>query len=233
MFGDHDGSLTVLALSGTEELSRPFRYEVDFTGEDLDLESAPMARVHLRIEDPGGQVRHLDAACASIAFAPLAADDREVRMRFRAVLVPAGTLLLGHRKGFSIHQKRSVTDIVKRVWQDCGLDGAWLDVSALQASYPARDFCCQYDETEWDFLSRLLEDEGICFAFRHAEDAHVLELHDTSANVPELQDEALPFKADPLGESGGRAVVGLAPTGAHLATKVVLSDSTSSAPAAP
>jgi type VI secretion system secreted protein VgrG len=224
VFGDHDGPLTVLALRGTEELSRPFRYEVDFTAEDLDLEAAPMARVHVKIEDPGGQTRHLDAACASIGFVPLAADDSEVRMRYRAVLVPAGTLLLGQRKGFRIHQKKSVPDIVKKVWQDCGLDGGWLDVSALQGSYPARDFCCQYDETEWDFLSRLLEDEGIAYGFRHSEDTHVLELHDTSADVPELQDEPLPFKADPLGESGVSAVWDWRSTARLRPGKVVLND---------
>ena len=151
-FGDHDGPLTVLALRGTDELSRPFRYELDFTAEDLDLESAPMSRVHLRIEDPDGQVRHLDAACESVAFVPVTADASETQMRFRAVLVPAGTLLLGLRKGFRIHQGKSVPEIVKTVWQDCGLDSAWLDVSALQGTYPSRDFCCQYDETEWDFI---------------------------------------------------------------------------------
>ena len=223
-FGDHDGPLTVLALRGTEELSRPFRYEADFTAEGLDLEAAPMARVHLKIEDPGGQVRHLDAACASIGFVPLAADDSEVRMRYRAILVPAGSLLLGHRKRFRIHQKKSVPDIVKKVWQDCGLDGAWLDVSALKASYPLRDFCCQYDETEWDFLSRLLEDEGIAYAFKHTENAHVLELHDRSADVPELLDEALPFKADPTGESAGDAVWDWRSTARLRPGKVVLSD---------
>ncbi len=224
VFGDHDGPLTVLALRGIEELSRPFRYEVDFTAEDVDLEAAPMARVHVKIEDPGGQTRHLDAACASVGFVPLAADDSEVRMRYRAVLVPAGTLLLGHRKGFGVHQKKSVPDIVRKVWQDCGLDGGWLDVSALQSSYPARDFCCQYDETEWDFLSRLLEDEGIAYTFRHTEDTHVLELHDTSADVRELQDEALPFKADPLGESSGSAVWDWRHTARLRPGKVVLSD---------
>jgi len=205
-FGDHDGSLTVLALRGVEELSRPFRYEVDFTAEGLDLESAPLARVHVKIEAPGGATRHLDAVCESVAFVPLAADDSEVRMRHRAVLVPGAALLLGYRKGFRVHQKKSVPQIVEAVWKKGGLDTGWLDVSALQGSYPARDFCCQYDETEWAFLSRLLEDEGIAYTFRHTEDAHVLELHDTSADVPELLDDALPFKADPLGESAGDAV---------------------------
>ena len=205
-FGGHDGPLTVLALRGGEELSRPFRYELDFTAENLDLESAPMARVHVRIEDPGGPTRHLDAACQSIAFVPLEAKDSETRMRYRAVLVPAVGLILGHRRGFRIHQKKSVPQIVQRVWQDSGLDPSWLEISALQASYPARDFCCQYDETEWDFLGRLLEDEGIAYVFRHTEDAHVLELHDNSADVPALLEEALPFKADPLGESAGSAV---------------------------
>jgi type VI secretion system secreted protein VgrG len=205
-FGKHDGPLTVLALRGTEEISRPFRYELDFTAENLDLEAAPLSRVHLRIEDPGGAVRHLDAVCQSIAFVPLAADDTETRMRYRAVLVPAALVVLGHRHGFRIHQKKSVAKIAQRVWQDCGLDAAWLEVSALQASYPARDFCCQYDETEWDFVSRLLEDEGIAYVFRHTEDAHVLELHDRSADLPTLVDEPLPFKADPLGESSGSAV---------------------------
>ena len=180
--------------------------------------------MHVKIEDPAGQTRHLDAVCESVAFVPLAADDSEVRMRYRAVLVPGAALLLDHRKGFRIHQKKSVPEIVEAVWKKVGLDTAWLDTAALQTSYPARDLCCQYDETEWDFLSRLLEDEGIAYTFRHTEDAHVLELHDTSASVPELLDEALPFKADPLGESGGNAVWDWMHTARLRPGKVVLSD---------
>ncbi|HET6983434.1 MAG TPA: type VI secretion system tip protein TssI/VgrG, partial [Myxococcaceae bacterium] len=223
-FGDHDGPVTVLALRGIEELSRPFRYELDFTAESLDLEAALLARVHVKVEDPGGPTRHVDAACESIAFVPLAADDSEVRMRYRAILVPASTLILGHRKGFRIHQKKSVPQIVQAVWETCQLDPAWLDLSALQGSYPARDLCCQYDETEWDFVSRLLEDEGIAYVFRHTEGAHVLELHDRSADVPELLDEALPFKADPIGESGGNAVWGWRHDARLRPAKVTLSD---------
>jgi len=50
----------------------------------------------------------------------------------------------------------------------------------LNDSYEKRDYCVQYRETDFNFISRLLEEEGICYFFEHDEEKHTLILADAS-----------------------------------------------------
>src|SRR5688572_9565808 len=60
-----------------------------------------------------------------------------------------------------IFQQKSVPDILKAVL-------AGLSVSfELQGTYQPRDFCSQYRESDFDFASRLMEEEGILYFFKH------------------------------------------------------------------
>lgn len=224
VFGDHAGPLTVLALHGVEELSSPFRYLLDFVGQDFDVAAAPASRVHLHLSQPVGGERHLDAVCESISFVPVPMDAGEHLTRFRAVLVPGGALVLSLRRGFRVFQQKSVVEIAQKVWKDAGLNGDSLDVAKLQGKYPSRELCCQYDESEWDFICRLLEDEGIFFAFRHDSDGHVLELRDASADVEALDLDTLSFNAEPRAAFESRMVWEWETTAELCVAKVQLTD---------
>ena len=48
----------------------------------------------------------------------------------------------------------------------------------IQGTYPTREYCVQFSETDFAFISRLLEDEGIWYYFDHAEDKHTLVITD-------------------------------------------------------
>jgi type VI secretion system secreted protein VgrG len=72
-----------------------------------------------------------------------------------------------------IFQGKSVPDIVKLVWQDSGLPTDRIDFR-LKESYPAVEYCVQYRETDLDFVSRLLEEEGIFYFFEHSDKKHLL-----------------------------------------------------------
>jgi hypothetical protein len=69
-----------------------------------------------------------------------------------------------------IFQNKSVPDIVKQVLQDSGLPTDRFDFR-LKESYPAVEYCVQYRETDLDFVSRLLEEEGIFYFFEHSDTA--------------------------------------------------------------
>ena len=81
-----------------------------------------------------------------------------------------------------IFQNKSVPDIIKRVFADLGFTDYRDDTTA---TYAARDYCVQYNETAFDFVSRLMEDEGIFYFFEHADGKHTLVLaDDASAHKP-------------------------------------------------
>lgn len=77
-------------------------------------------------------------------------------------------------------QQLTVVDIVKDVLGPFGAIE-----TRLTTTYPQRDFTCQYQETDFAFASRLLEEEGIFYSFKHEDGTLTLVLADTLVNAPE------------------------------------------------
>ena len=74
-----------------------------------------------------------------------------------------------------IFQKQSVPDIIKAVFRDLG----YTDFKEkLSRTYTTWDYCVQYRETDFNFVSRLMEQEGIYYYFTHENSKHDLILAD-------------------------------------------------------
>ncbi len=74
--------------------------------------------------------------------------------------------LLTLRSNVRIFQKKNTVDIIKQVLKDAGISPKKYSFTT-QTSYSIRDYCVQYRETDYDFISRLMEEEGIYFFFDH------------------------------------------------------------------
>ncbi|MBW2737600.1 MAG: type VI secretion system tip protein VgrG, partial [Deltaproteobacteria bacterium] len=95
---------------------------------------------------------------------------------YTATMVP-WFWLLTRTADSRIFQKLSVPDIVEKIFTE----KEFLDYKLLlNDSYEKRDYCVQYRETDFNFISRLLEEEGICYFFEHEEKKHTLILADAS-----------------------------------------------------
>jgi type VI secretion system secreted protein VgrG len=97
-------------------------------------------------------------------------------------LVP-GLWKLSQTRGCRIFQDMTTRDIVDRV-----LDGAGLTAQAtrwhLTRALAPRPYCVQYRESDLDFVSRLLEEDGIYYSFEHGASDHTLVLADDVAGCP-------------------------------------------------
>ncbi len=111
---------------------------------------------------------------------------------FRAELVPE-VWLLTHRYNSRIFQQTSTNDIIIKVLTDAGVASDRFDLSQLKGEYTPRDYCVQYRETDYNFIARLMEEEGIRWYFRQAEDAHVLVLADSGDYAAIEGDADLPY----------------------------------------
>src|SRR5208282_303386 len=81
-----------------------------------------------------------------------------------------------------IFQEKSVPDILEEVFKGHGFNDYQLNLSA---SHSQREYCVQYRETDFNFVSRLMEQEGIYYFFEHQEDKHTMVLADSiSAHNP-------------------------------------------------
>jgi len=90
-----------------------------------------------------------------------------------------------------IFQDQTVPDIVKKVLQDHAIADFEFK---LFRSYKPWVYCVQYRESDFNFIARLLEHEGIYWYFEHSDGAHKLILVDSaSAHDPVPAPEALPY----------------------------------------
>jgi type VI secretion system secreted protein VgrG len=94
-----------------------------------------------------------------------------------ATVVP-WTWLLTRTTDCRIFQKMTGPEIVEKVFTDNGFRDYSLK---LQGNYSKRDFCVQYQETDFNFISRIMEEEGIYYFFEHEDGMHTMVLADASA----------------------------------------------------
>ncbi|HEX2830701.1 MAG TPA: type VI secretion system tip protein TssI/VgrG [Burkholderiales bacterium] len=91
-----------------------------------------------------------------------------------------------------IFQKKSIPDIIEEVFADHAVADYELD---LKGQYSPWEYCVQYRETDFNFVSRLMEQEGMYYYFRHAEGRHTMVITDSiSGHGPFAGYETLPYQ---------------------------------------
>ena len=163
--------LLLTRMTGTEQLSRPFRFDLEMVSSDagLDPDRILGKSVTLRFTHTDAS-KHRFFNGIVTEFAHVGYDQNF--HRYRAVLRPT-LWLLTRRSDCRIFQKKSVTDIVNAVYKDAGGGDITMSVSG---THPTWEYRVQYGESDFDFISRLLEHEGIFYYFEHHEDRHELVL---------------------------------------------------------
>ncbi|MWV10775.1 type VI secretion system tip protein VgrG [Pseudomonas sp. R-28-1W-6] len=173
----HD--LQVLEFKGFEALSQPFVFTLELVSEqpDLDLEGLLHQRAFLALSSQGNGIH------AYIHQAGRGESGKRLT-RYQLVLRPQ-LAYLAHRTNQRIFQQLSVAEIIASILQEHGIvQGAYQ--FQLGASYPKRDYCVQYDESDLHFVQRLCEEEGIHYHFQHSPDGHVLVFADDQTAFPRL-----------------------------------------------
>jgi type VI secretion system secreted protein VgrG len=182
------GAVAVARFVGQEALSAPFVFDIDLLPSDdeaLDLGKLLDGEGLLHLRSPGGE-RWVHGVVAR-------ADDLgEVNGNplHRVRLVPR-LWRLGLTQRSRLFQGKTVPEIVAAVLDE----GHVAHRLCLSSNYPARDVCVQYRESDLNFVSRLLESEGIFYFFEHEPDGHVMVLGDTPRVHPPISGEhVLPFR---------------------------------------
>ncbi len=170
-------ALLLLGFNGAEGISQLFRFDLDLAAEDPGRISFPALlgrRITIRLSMPAGKSRYFNGICARLAQGMASPHATSYRME----VVPAAWLLT-QRAQSRIFQNISVPEILRKLFAD--VPDMTFD---LAGSYQARDYCVQYRETDFNFASRLMEEEGIAFFFRHRNDAHEMVVTDRGTFPP-------------------------------------------------
>jgi len=164
-------SLRFRSMTAMEEISRLFEFQVIALSKDPDISADDMlgTNVAVSVEVAEGSKRWFHGIVA--AFGIEGVDGRHFSYR---ITVRPWAWLMTRSADVRIFQDKSAVQIVEQVFGEY----ASTFVNDLKGTYAARTYCVQYRETDFNFVSRLLEEEGIFYYFRHGEDKHELVLAD-------------------------------------------------------
>jgi type VI secretion system secreted protein VgrG len=162
--------LLLETYTGQEGISQLFSFELELLSDDGRVDFAALLgrKIHFGVAGPeGSDKRHIHGIVTSFAQLP----QRERLARYRAVVAPS-VWKLTRKQRSRIFQNLSVPDILKQVLQGFEV------VYELQGHYATREYCVQYRESDFAFLSRLMEEEGIFYFFKQGDDGDKLVIAD-------------------------------------------------------
>jgi len=171
----YDGEIRVPSFTGHEAISELFSFSIELAISDdsLDFGAIVGSKATLSLHrddtqrDITGIISRLEQRGGSIWHTSYSVE-----------LVPL-VWLLTQRHDCRIFQEMTAPEIINDVFSRAGLSDAIKPT--LRGSFPKRVYCVQYRETDWNFVSRLMEEEGIYYFFDTAESGTTLVI----ANTPE------------------------------------------------
>jgi type VI secretion system secreted protein VgrG len=180
----------VVSLAGREEISRPFEFRIaiDSPNEDIkasDVIGKPLA-VRIQYGDNKERFIHGYVCHLSAGEAEQSKDKKGIPSRvYQIVLVPWLWFLSKASRSFVYlpdKEKKTLKEVFDKVVERIKSYGhieCWHDASGASGLKQRKtEHCIQYRETDLNFLSRLLETNGVYYYFKHEKDKHTLVLSD-------------------------------------------------------
>ena len=175
-------SISVVSIKGHERLNEPWQYQIDFTSEDKQISIAsmlsqtasltfhpnqsPLQVTQISSFDHVAKTRKLYGIITEFSLVSISEDET----RYRVKLEPRMALLANHHQS-AIFQNKSVIDVVDEVLRNHNFIGIDFRFE-LKESYPVREFITQWQESDLNFIQRLLADVGLYFYFETHPEHH-------------------------------------------------------------
>ncbi len=182
--------LLVNSITGTEKMGRLFEFHLELLSKNAELhfDSIVGQQVTFSIDLASGE-RHFNGYLSDFRYS--GSNDRF--SIYQATLRP-WFWFLTRTSDCQIFQEMSVPEIIKAVFRKNGM-GDFDD--RLTGTYRTWEYCVQYRESDFNFVSRLMEQEGIYYFFEHHETKHVLVMaDDVGTHEPFTGYEEIPFHPD-------------------------------------
>jgi type VI secretion system secreted protein VgrG len=174
--------LLLTGFSGSEGISMPFSFELSLASENTNINPRDIIgqNVTVSIGLADDERRYINGIICRFTQERLGEDsDQEQYLHiatYSATMVP-WFWLLTKTVNSRIFQEKTVQQIVEQIFGDRGFADYEM---RLTGNYEPREYCVQYHESDFNFISRLLEQEGIFYLFEHEDGRHILVLADSA-----------------------------------------------------
>ncbi len=195
-FGD---ILLPASLSGSEQLGQLFSYRLKLLSKDGAVKLVDLLGSSMTVTlEAGDYTRHFNGTVAEASQPGYESFGDERYAEYSVSLVPK-PWLLQHKSDCRIYTAQSVPEIVKSVLAEVGYSDVKL---SLSGSYAQREYCVQYREDYFNFISRLMEQEGIYYFFQHTDGVHTMVLADAlGAHAATAGFAELPYRPQAAGSA--------------------------------
>jgi type VI secretion system secreted protein VgrG len=192
--------LLLTGFSGREVMSRLFTYHLEMFSQEEDIDPTKLVGqpISWLVQPAEGDARYFSGFVSR--FSAGGTSRRKFRT-YRAEVVP-WVWFLTRASDCCIFQDKTAVEIIEAIFAKYGFDSNY-DKKDLSKTYVKREYCVQYRETAFNFVSRLMEQEGIFYYFRHDKEKHTLVLADQISACKPLS-------------SGGQVVFGTGSKGKDL-----------------
>jgi type VI secretion system secreted protein VgrG len=162
--------LLLTSFQGGDYISRLFEFQLEVLSANVDLDPHELMGKQVTVTLQEDSERYFTGYVSRFIFGEIKANDLR---QYKLSIVP-WLWFLTKTQNQRIFQDMNTKDIVSTVFKDNGFN----DFEFLASGGTKREYCVQYGESDYEFVSRLLEEEGIAFYFKHDKDKHTLFLVD-------------------------------------------------------
>ncbi len=177
--------LLLTSFDGVELVSSPFEFQLTTLSLNLDIKPEDLIgkQITVKIQNEHGRV--FNGLVSKFAFGEITSSSFR---KYHLVMVP-WFQFLSHTENRRIFQNKNSKDIISQVFSDLGFS----DFDFRAGGGVPREYCVQYGESDLEFVSRLLEEEGYAYYFAHAEDKHTLIIVDKANAYDECTETNLTY----------------------------------------
>lgn len=179
--------LILTVAEGNEGISQLFKFNLQVFSQDKDIDPSKVLgkSISFQIQNHEGVGREFNGMVSGFTKGSLNFN----QTRNYSIETVPWLWFLTLTSNCQIFQNKTTPQIIEAVFKDLGFSD--FDLSKLTKNYIPREYCVQYDESAFHFVSRLMEEEGIFYYFQHESEKHILVLGDNKSSFFTLPGQSL------------------------------------------
>jgi type VI secretion system secreted protein VgrG len=178
--------LLLTAIEGNEHISDLFEFNLAALSNDLAIKPDSLIGKEVTITIKGKTKKVFHGFINRFTIGEVRSHNlREYKM----TMVP-WLWFLSRTEGRRIFQNKKSSEIIKLVFEDLGFKDFEFK---LQGTQPVREYCVQYGESDLNFVSRLMEEDGLAYYFKHTDKKHTLVLVDQKGAYEKCTDQGITY----------------------------------------
>lgn len=178
-------TFVITSLQGSEYISGLFEFELELYSDNHQIAPDKIIGKSATVKIHNDQERCFNGYIKTLTLGEAGPHNHR---RYRMTMVP-WLWFLTKTNNCRIFQEKNTKDIVSQVFSDLGFS----DFDFKASPGKMREYCVQYNESDFQFVSRLLEEDGISYYFEHSAGKHVLVLVDQANAFKEVAETNLEY----------------------------------------